>query len=74
MLDEIREIICNCVPVESEDITEDSRFLADLGMSSLDLVMVAVEAEKTYGVTIPDKLYASVKTVGDLMKYIEENK
>lgn len=74
MLEKIKEIICNCVPVEPEDITADSKFLADLGMSSLDLVMVSVEIEKEFGVSIPDKLYTSVKTVGGLMEYIENNK
>lgn len=74
MLEKIKEIICNCVPVEPEDITEDSKFLADLGMSSLDLVMISVEIEKEFGVSIPDKLYTSVKTVGGLMEYIESNK
>ena len=74
MLEKIKEIICNCVPVEPEEITEDSKFLSDLGMSSLDLVMVSVEIEKEFGVSIPDKLYTSVKTVGGLMEYLESNK
>ena len=74
MLEKIKEIICICVPVEPEEITEDSKFLSDLGMSSLDLVMVSVEIEKEFGVSIPDKLYTSVKTVGGLMEYLESNK
>ena len=74
MLEKMKEIICNCVPVETDEITENSKFISDLGMSSLDLVMVSVELEKEFGISIPDKLYTSVRTVGDLMKYIEENK
>ena len=74
MLEKMKEIICNCVPVEPDEITENSKFISDLGMSSLDLVMVSVELEKEFGISIPDKLYTSVRTVGDLMKYIEENK
>ena len=74
MLEKMKEIVCNCVPVEPDEITENSKFISDLGMSSLDLVMVSVELEKEFGISIPDKLYTSVRTVGDLMKYIEENK
>lgn len=74
MLEKMKEIICNCVPVEPDEITEDSKFISDLGMSSLDLVMVSVELEKEFNISIPDKMYTSIRTVGDLMKYIEENK
>ena len=71
MLEKIKEIICNCVAVEPNDIKADSKFLADLGLSSLDLVMVSVEIEREFGVQIPDRVFTSVKTVGDLIAYIE---
>lgn len=74
MLEKIREIICDNVDIEPEEITEDSKFITDLGMSSLDLVMIAVELEKEFGVEIPNKLFVEIKTVGDLVKYLEENK
>ena len=73
MLDKIREIICDNVDIEPDEITEDSKLLTDLGLSSLDLVMIAVEVEKEFGVTIPNKLFTSVKTVGELIEYLEEN-
>ena len=74
MLEKIREIICDNVDIEPDEITEDSKFITDLGMSSLDLVMIAVEIEKAFGVELPNKLFVTVKTVGDLMEYIENNK
>ena len=74
MLEKIKEIICNCVAVEPDDIKEDSKLLADLGLSSLDLVMVSVEIEREFGVQIPDRVFTSVKTVGDLIEYIENEK
>lgn len=73
MLEKLKEIICNCVPVEPEDITPDARLLGDLGLSSLDLVMVSVEIEKEFDITIPDKDFTSIKTVGGLAEYIEKN-
>ena len=74
MLEKMKEIICNCVAVDPDEITPESKLLGDLGLSSLDLVMVSVELEKEFGVEIPDKIYTSVKTVGGLMEYIESNK
>lgn len=73
MIEKIREIICNSVDIEPEEITENSKLLSDLGLSSLDLVMISVELEKEFGISVPDKIFTSVKTVGDLMKYIESN-
>lgn len=73
MLEKLKEIICNCVPVEPEDITPDAKLLGDLGLSSLDLVMVSVEIEKEFGITIPDKDFTSIKTVGGLVEYLEKN-
>lgn len=74
MLEKIKTIVCNCVPVETDEITTDSRFIADLGFSSLDLVMFSIEVEKTFGIKIHNRLYVTVKTVGELMDYIEKNK
>lgn len=74
MLEKMKEIICNCVAVDPDEITPESKLLGDLGLSSLDLVMISVEIEKEFGVEIPDKVYASIKTVGNLMEYIENNK
>lgn len=72
MLEKIKEIICNCVAVDPDDIKEDSKLLADLGLSSLDLVMVSVEIEKEFNVQIPDRVFTTIKTVGDLIEYIEK--
>lgn len=72
MLDKIKDIICNYIAVEPEEITQDSKFLSDLGLSSLDLAMLSVEIEKEFGVTIAPKTFAAVKTVGGIVEYIEK--
>lgn len=70
MLEKIKDIICNCVDVEPDEITAQSKLLGDLGLCSLDLVMVSVEIEKEFGVSISAKAFASIKTIGGLMEYI----
>ena len=71
MLDKIREIICGFVDVEPEEITEESKLSADLGLCSLDLAMLSTEIENEFGVEITAKAFATVKTVGSLMDYIK---
>lgn len=72
MLEKIKETICNCVAVEPEEITPESKLIGDLGLSSLDLAMLSVEIEKEFGILIAAKTFASVKTVGGIIDYIEK--
>ena len=71
MIEKIKKIICDCVAVEPEEITLESKFTSDLGMSSLDLAMLSVEIEKEFGVTLSPKVYTAAKTVGGIMDYIQ---
>ncbi len=71
MLETFRNIICNYVDVAPEDITEDSKLRSDIGLNSFDMVNVAVDLESEYGVKIDSKEFGGLKTIGDLMKYIE---
>lgn len=71
MLETFRNIICNYVDIAPEDITEDSKLRSDIGLNSFDMVNVAVDLESKYGVKIDSKEFSGLKTIGDLMKYIE---
>ena len=70
MLETFRNIICNSVDIDPEDITEDSKLRSDIGLNSFDMVNVAVDLESEYGVKIDSKEFSGLKTIGDLMKYI----
>lgn len=74
MLDTIRNIICDFVEIEPEEINENSVLRTELGLNSLDYVSVAQELEKEYSITIDNSSLASFKTVGDIMNYIEKNR
>lgn len=71
MLETFRNIICNYVDIDPEDITENSKLRSDIGLNSFDMVNVAVDLESEYGVKIDSKEFSGLKTIGDLMKYIE---
>lgn len=74
MLETFRNIICSYVDIAPENITEDSKLRSDIGLNSFDMVNVAVDLESEYGVKIDSKEFGGLKTVGDLMKYIESIK
>ena len=71
MLETIRNIICSYVDIDPDEITESSKIRSDIGLNSFDLVNVAVDLENEYGISIDSKSFGGIKTIGDIMKYIE---
>ena len=72
MIDRIIEIISDFVEVDLSEINADSKIRSDVGLNSFDLVNVAVEIEREFGITIPDVEIASIKTLGDLVDLVAE--
>ncbi len=72
MLEKMREIICEFVDIEPDDITLDTNIRTDLGLNSLELVNLAVEIEEEFEVEIPDREAMGLETVADAIRIIEE--
>jgi acyl carrier protein len=77
-MSEIREkvvsIIVDKLGVEEAEVTNEASFTNDLGADSLDTVELIMEFEKEFNLAIPDDQAEKIGTVGDAIKYIEENK
>jgi len=58
-------------PVEKIKVTD--RIIEDLGADSLDIVTMLMNLEDAYGITIPDDDAMQLKTVAELIKYLEKN-
>ncbi|MBQ6051741.1 MAG: acyl carrier protein [Clostridia bacterium] len=56
-----------------ENITRDTSIIDDLGADSLDIVDMLMMLEEQYNISIPDEVAQEMKTVGDVVDYIEEN-
>ena len=74
MFERIKDLICGFVEVAPDEVTAESKLTADLGLCSLDLAMLASEVEKEVGVSLTAKTFATVKTVGGIVEYIENEK
>jgi len=57
-----------------EDVKMESRVMEDLGADSLDIVEMLMTLEEDYNVVIPDEVAMGFKTVGDVVKYLEDKK
>jgi len=71
IFDEIKEIIVDELNISPEKITLEANLAEDLGADSLDAVEVIMDIEDKYGVKIDDETAKSLKTVKDLVNYIE---
>ncbi len=69
----VKAIIVDKLGVEESEVTPDASFTNDLGADSLDTVELIMEFEKEFNVAIPDDQAESISTVGEAIKYIENN-
>ena len=68
----IAEIIEEVTGIEPSEITPEKSFVDDLDIDSLSMVEIAVQTEDKYGVKIPDEDLAGLRTVGDVVNYIQK--
>ncbi|MCH5170336.1 MAG: acyl carrier protein [Oscillospiraceae bacterium] len=73
IFERIREIICDQLELEESDVTLDSVLLEDLGADSLDLVDLVMTFEDEFDMEISDEDLENIKTVGDIVRFIEEH-
>ena len=73
VFEKVRESIVNQLPVKAEDVKLESRLIEDLGADSANLMMLIMDLEMEYDITVSDDMLTGVKTVGDIVKYLEEN-
>ena len=73
IFDKVRTIICEQLDLEEDKVTLDSNILEDLGADSLDIIDRIMSFEDEFDIEVPDEEIEGIKTVGDLVKYIEEH-
>lgn len=74
MIDKLRDIICEYVDADKDDITENSRFVEDLGFTSYDFMSMIGELEDIFDIEVEEREAAEIVTVGEALKYIESLK
>ncbi|MFN8240647.1 MAG: acyl carrier protein [Bacteroidales bacterium] len=69
----VKAIIVDKLGVDESEVTPEASFTNDLGADSLDTVELIMEFEKEFNIGIPDDQAENIGTVGEAIKYIEEN-
>lgn len=68
----VRDIIVNQLTVKAEQVVPEAKFQEDLGADSLDVVELVMALEEEFGGEIPDEEAEKLKTVGDVVAFIEK--
>ena len=72
IFDKVTKIIAEQFDMEAEDLEESTTLVEDLGADSLDLVDLVMSFEDEFDMEFPDEDVDSIKTVGDIVNYIED--
>ena len=73
VFDKVKELIADQLSVDEDKVVEDANIQDDLGADSLDIVDLIGVIEDEYDIEISDETVQTLKTVGDIVKYIEDH-
>ena len=72
--EKVKKIIAEHLGIDDmEKITDDAKFIDDLGADSLDTVELVMAFEEAFDVEIPDEKAETIPTVGDAISHLESN-
>ena len=71
VFDKGKDILCDQLDVEEDAVTMEANIIDDLGADSLDVVDLVMSLEDEFNAEIPDEEVETMKTVGDIVKYLE---
>lgn len=74
MIEKVTDLLASQLNIAKDKIKADSKLIEDLGADSLDMVEMLMTLEEEFGISIPDEDAMNLKTVGDIVSYIESHK
>ena len=73
MFGEVKAIIVDTLNCEEDKVTLEANIFDDLGADSLDAMELNLALEEKLGKTISDEQMSEIKTVGDIVKILEQD-
>ena len=74
MEEKVIELICEKLGKNKSEVTLSSKLVEDLGADSLDVVELIMAFEDEFNVSLPDEDVQNMKTIGDIVNYINNLK
>ena len=73
VFEKVRDMIASQLQVSPESITMESRLVEDLKADSANVMVMILEMETEFGMEVEDEVILQLKTVGDIVDYIEKH-
>ncbi|HIU36600.1 MAG TPA: acyl carrier protein [Candidatus Fimenecus excrementigallinarum] len=73
IFEKVRDIICEQFEADPDTITPETLLAEDLDADSLDMVDLVMSFEDAFQIEVPEDAAEEIKTVGDIVRYIEEH-
>ncbi len=72
IFDKVKEYILMQLPVDDSKVTENANMVEDLGADSANLMMLIMDLETEFNMTVEDDALGTIRTVGDIVDYIQK--
>lgn len=73
MIKKVIEILSEFTEMKPEQMTRDTKLVADMGLNSFDVVNIVVAFEEEFDIEIPDRVIKDLQTVGSIADYLESH-
>lgn len=73
IFEKVKELLAEQLDANAADMTLETRIVDDLGADSLDVVEMLMSVEDEFEIEIPDNVIENLKTIGDVVEYIQAN-
>lgn len=73
VFEKVRDMLAEQLRVDAASITPDTLLVEDLKADSANVMVMILELESTFGLEVEDEVIMSLKSVGDVVSYIEKN-
>jgi acyl carrier protein len=72
IFDKVKKYILMQLPIDDSRVVESARMVEDLGADSANLMMLIMDLENEFNMTVEDEALGTIKTVGDIVDYIQK--
>lgn len=73
VFNKIKQILCEEFEIDEEEVVIDANLCRDLDIDEIDIYDLVMSVEDEFHMELPDEALENISTVGDLVKFIEEN-
>ena len=72
IFEKVKKYILDQLPIDEGKVVDSARMIEDLGADSANLMMLIMDLEEEFGMTVEDEALGTIKTVGDVVDYIQK--